>query len=87
MTEESERKIIFSLMKELNDTYAINVPEQPVLSRSSGSDSADLDIGTGRIFAIGGSHIKRLAGGLAGLSLEIIDLSKPGWKADPEPLA
>jgi hypothetical protein len=87
MTEESERKIIFSLMKELNDTYAINVPEQPVLSRSSGSDSADLDIGTGRIFAIGGSHIKRLVGGLAGLSLEIIDLSKPGWKADLEPLA
>jgi hypothetical protein len=87
MTEESERKIIFSLMKELNDTYAINVPEQPVLSRSSGSDNADPAIGTGRIFAIGGSHIKRLVGGLAGLSMEIIDLSKPGWKADPDPLA
>jgi hypothetical protein len=87
LTEDSERKIIFSLMKELNDTFAINVPEQPVLSRSSGSDSADLNIGTGRIFAIGGSHIKRLVGGLAGLSLEIIDLAKPGWKADPEPLA
>jgi hypothetical protein len=35
ITEEMERKIIFALMKELNDTYALNVPEQPVLSRTS----------------------------------------------------
>jgi hypothetical protein len=85
--EEMERKIIFALMRELNDTFAQNVPEQPVMSRSSSSDNADPITGSGRIFAIGGSHIKRLVGGLAGLRMEIIDLSKPGWKADPDPLA
>jgi hypothetical protein len=42
---------------------------------------------TDRIFVIGGSHVKRMVGGLESLNMDIVDLSRPGWRADPEHIA
>jgi hypothetical protein len=42
---------------------------------------------TDRIFVIGASQVKRMVGGLESLNIDIVDLSRPGWKEDPEHIA
>jgi hypothetical protein len=64
----------------------MNLDEHPILDRSSGSDMHDMNSSCGRIFVIGASHAKKMVGGLEILNMDIIDLSRPGWKADPESL-
>jgi hypothetical protein len=85
--EKDEMTLITCLMREINDTYALNVPEQPCLDRSSGVTNSGSGKASGRIFTIGGSHVKRIVGGLESLNMDVVDLSRPGWKADPEQIA
>jgi hypothetical protein len=86
ISEKDEVSIVETLCREINENYALNIDENPVLIRCSETET-ESKIGTGRIFAIGGSHIARLAGGLACHDCEIINLSKPGWIADPVSIA
>jgi hypothetical protein len=86
ISAEDEGELIHTMMHEINDTYAMNLDEHPILDRSSGSDMHDMNSSCGRIFVIGASHAKKMVGGLEILNMDIIDLSRPGWKADPESL-
>jgi hypothetical protein len=82
LSEEGEKKLVESLMAEINDRHAINVNVNPHLDRCSGDFvfCENTGIGTGtRIIAIGASHITRIIGGLAGCGLDVINLAKPGW--------
>jgi hypothetical protein len=74
-------------MRELNDTFNANVTEKPDLNRSSGDALSTTEKTTDRIFVIGVSHVKRMVGGLESLNMDIVDLSRPGWKVDPEHIA
>jgi hypothetical protein len=66
ISPEGEKKIIHVLLHEIADIYALNVELEPVLKRCSGGPS--LKNSSGRIFAIGGSHISRIVGGLVSLN-------------------
>jgi hypothetical protein len=63
----------------------MNVELEPVLKRCSSGPA--LKSSSGRIFAIGGSHISRTVGGLVSLNLEVVNLSKPGWIANKKTIA
>jgi hypothetical protein len=84
---QQEETLISSIMRELNDTFDANVTGKPDLSRSSGDAHSMTEKTTDRIFVIGASHVKRMVGGLESLNMDIVDLSRPGWKADPEHIA
>jgi hypothetical protein len=77
ISEKDEVNIIETLCREIIENYALNIDENPVLIRCSETETEN-KIGTVRIFAIGGSHIARLAGGLVCHDCEVINLSKPG---------
>jgi hypothetical protein len=81
LSPEDEIVIISFLMKEINENYALQLCEFPSMARCS--ETEELPVDTGRIFAIGGSHVKRMVGGLVNGNHEVINLSKSGWKADP----
>jgi hypothetical protein len=82
ISAEDESSIINALCREVNENYALNIDENPILTRcrETGTESKS---GVGRIFAIGGSHIARIVGGLVRHDCEVINLSRPGWVADP----
>jgi hypothetical protein len=81
--EKDEMSIIETLCREINKNYALNIDENPVLIRCSETEK-ESKVGTSRIFAIGGSHIARLVSGLVCHDCKMINLSKPGWVADPD---
>jgi hypothetical protein len=81
-----KKSVIETLCRKINENYALNIEENPMLTRCSETTKSS-GTGTGRIFAIGGSHIARLVGGLVCHDYEIINLSRPGWVADPESIA
>jgi hypothetical protein len=64
----------------------MSLDEHPVLDRSSGSEAHAPDSQNIRIIAVGASHIKKMVGGLETLNMDILDLSRPGWKADSDSL-
>jgi hypothetical protein len=71
------------MMKEIADTYAIDVNQSPNLSRCSGDPVFDDPSNNeARIFVIGASHAVQLVGGLAEKGHNVINLAKPGWKFD-----
>jgi hypothetical protein len=78
---EKETRIINTLMREINDSFAMNLDENPDLERSSSQVYTSDDVQK-RVFLIGASHVKRIVGGLVALNQDIVDLSRPGWKAD-----
>jgi hypothetical protein len=86
ISADDESTIINALCREVNENYALNIYENPVLTRCSetGTESKS---GVGRIFAIGGSHIARIVGGLVRHDCKVINLSRPGWVADPVNIA
>jgi hypothetical protein len=84
---QQEETLISSIIRELNDTYDTNVTEKPDLSRSSGDAFSMTENMADRIFVIGASHVKRMVGGLESLNMDIVDLSRLGWKADAEHIA
>jgi hypothetical protein len=86
-TETEEQILVESIMQEVNDNYAMNMDTNPLLARSSGSDSPPNTENTHRIVIIGGSNAKRIAGGLVTANQDVIDLTRPGWVADPESIA
>jgi hypothetical protein len=86
ISEKDEMRTIETLCREINENYALNIDENPVFIRCSETEKEN-KVGTGRIFAIGGSHIARLVGGLVCHDCEVITLSKPGWVADPASIA
>jgi hypothetical protein len=83
-TEEEEKILVECIMQEVNDTFAMNVDTQPMLARSSGSDGPPTVESNHRIVIIGGSHAKRIVGGLVSANQDVIDLTRPGWVADPD---
>jgi hypothetical protein len=85
LSPEDEIVIISFLMKEINENYALQLCEFPSMARCSETEEQPVD--TVRIFTIGGSHVKRMVGGLVNGNHEIINLSKSGWKADPVAVA
>jgi hypothetical protein len=87
LTEPEEKELIESIMKEVNEMYAINVDPEPVLARSSGSVGQARSHTGQKIVIIGASHAKRIAGGLVSTDYDIIDLSRPGWVADPQSIS
>jgi hypothetical protein len=70
-------------MPEINENYALNLCEYPSLTRCSEPEIETLTE-VGRVFAIGASHMKRIVGGLVSKNLEVINLSRSGWKADKD---
>jgi hypothetical protein len=84
LTEAEEKTLIVTMCREINENYALNIDENPDLTRCSDSGTGKNNGFSGRVFAIGGSHLSRLAGGLVSQNCEVINLTKPGWKADPE---
>jgi hypothetical protein len=87
LSEPEEKALIESIMSEVNEMYAINVDPVPVLARSSGSGGLARRHSGQKIVIIGASHAKRIAGGLASSDYDIIDLSRPGWVADPQSIS
>jgi hypothetical protein len=71
------------LMHEIADIYALNVELEPVLARCSVGPASSKK-NSGRIFAIGASHVSRIVGGLVALDMEIVNLSRPGWTASKD---
>jgi hypothetical protein len=84
LTEMEEKVIVESICREVNKSFALNIDENPILDRCSETNDGKQKSGHGRVFAIGGSHISRIVGGLVSLNCEIINLSWPGWVADLE---
>jgi hypothetical protein len=70
-------------MHEIADIYALNVELEPVLARCSIGPASSRK-NSGRIFAIGASHVSRIVGGLVALDMEVINLSKLGWTASKD---
>jgi hypothetical protein len=66
MSENSEKILVRTLMNEIMDKFTIVTNPEPCLNRCSGDNVfSENSLGTGRIFAIGASHITRLVGSLA----------------------
>jgi hypothetical protein len=85
MTEKDKQHVMEQTMREIADTYAIDINKYPNLSRCNGAPVFDDDSSSdARIFVIGASHAVRLVGGLAEKGLNIINLAKAGWKFDDE---
>jgi hypothetical protein len=83
ISAEGEITIIHTLMHEIADIYALNVELEPVLARCSVGPASSKK-NSGRIFAIGASHVSRIVGGLVALDMEIVNLSRPGWTASKD---
>jgi hypothetical protein len=83
MDEKDEKAVIEQMMREIAETYAIDVNHFPNLSQCNGDpvfdDTSSLEA---RIFVIGASHAVRLVGGLAEKGHNVINLAKPCWKLD-----
>jgi hypothetical protein len=81
--EESEEKLVATLMREIREKHAIEIDLEPNLDRCSGDnvfpDHANSEC---RIFAIGASHMTKMVGGLAECGINVINLAKPGWALD-----
>jgi hypothetical protein len=73
-------------MTEINENYALNLCEFPSLTRCS-EPVCETHTDAGRVFAIGASHMKRIVGGLVSKNLEVINLSRSGWKADKDTIS
>jgi hypothetical protein len=71
LTEPEEKELIECIMKEVNETYAINVDPEPVLARSSGSVGQARNHTGQKIVIIGANHAKRIAGGLVSTEYNI----------------
>jgi hypothetical protein len=87
LSEPEEKILIESIMNEINEMYAINVDPEPVLARSSGSSGLAGRHSGQKIVVIGASHAKRIAGGLVSSDFDTIDLTRPGWVADPQSIS
>jgi hypothetical protein len=75
LSANGEKKIIESLMFELNDLYAINVSVNPNLDRCSGNQTTAMESPTGsRIIIVGALHAARIMGGLEEYNLDIVNL-------------
>jgi hypothetical protein len=83
ITEQAEREIIYAIMGEIADEYAVDIQLAPVLDRCSGDlVFAESDPDQQKIIVIGALHATRLVGGLAEGGLPVINLAKPGWILD-----
>jgi hypothetical protein len=87
LSEPDEKEIISAICREVNESFALNIDKNPILDRCSEASASKHKNGNSRIVAIGGSHISRVVGGLVSLNCEIINLSRPGWVADPDSIA
>jgi hypothetical protein len=81
ISEQAEREIIYPIMGEIADEYAVDIQLAPVLDRCSGDlVFAESDPDQQKIIVIGASHATRLVGAEGGLP--VINLAKPGWVLD-----
>jgi hypothetical protein len=83
LSPEDELVLISVLMTEFNENYALNLYEYPSLTRCSEPEIKTLTE-VGRVFAIGASYMKRIVGGLVSKNLEVLNLSRSGWKSDKD---
>jgi hypothetical protein len=70
--EQEEKHLIECMMAEINENYAANADEQPVLARSSGSEGPSSGKNGCKIVIVGVSHAKRIAGGLASSNHDVL---------------
>jgi hypothetical protein len=81
LSENSEKILVRTLMNEITEKFAIVTNPEPCLNRCSGDNVFSENFaGTGRIFAIGASHVTRLVGSLADTGTNVVNLAGPGWK-------
>jgi hypothetical protein len=78
LTEKDEGELVYSLLKDINDNFGLNLDPYPTLER--GAVTLDEGDRKKRIIIIGGSHMCRT---ISNMPKETVSLATPGFVAAP----